>query len=62
MIHPSRPLLLGSASPRRRDILGSLRLPFVVLPADIVEDVLPDETPQAYLERITRAKLDAIWQ
>lgn len=62
MIHPSRPLLLGSASPRRRDILSSLRLPFVVLAADIVEDVLPGENPQAYLERIALAKLEAIWQ
>jgi septum formation protein len=62
VIHPSRPLLLGSASPRRRDILASLRVPFVVLAADIVEDVLPGETPRGYLERITHAKLDAIWQ
>jgi len=62
VIHPSRPLLLGSGSPRRRDILASLRLPFVVLAADIVEDVLPDETPRAYLERITLAKLEAVWQ
>jgi septum formation protein len=62
VIHPSRPLLLGSASPRRRDILASLGLPFVVLAADIVEDVLPGETPAPYLERITLAKLAAIWQ
>lgn len=62
MIDASRPLLLGSGSPRRRDILASLRLPFVVLAADIVEDVLPGEAPDAYLERITRAKLDAVWQ
>jgi septum formation protein len=61
VIHATRPLLLGSASPRRRDILGSLRLPFVVLPADIVEDVLSGETPSAYLERIASAKLSAIW-
>jgi septum formation protein len=62
VIHPSRPLLLGSASPRRRDILASLGLPFSVLAADIVEDVLPGETPGPYLERITLAKLAAIWQ
>jgi septum formation protein len=62
VILPSRPLLLGSASPRRRDILASLGLPFVVLAADIVEDVLPGETPGPYLERITLAKLAAIWQ
>jgi septum formation protein len=62
VILPSRPLLLGSASPRRKDILASLGLPFVVLAADIVEDVLPGETPEPYLERITLAKLAAIWQ
>jgi septum formation protein len=62
VILPSRPLLLGSASPRRKDILASLGLPFVVLAADIVEDVLPGETPGPYLERITLAKLSAIWQ
>jgi septum formation protein len=62
VIHPSRPLLLGSGSPRRRDILASLRLPFVVLAADIVEDAHPGETPRVYLERIASAKLDAIWR
>jgi nucleoside triphosphate pyrophosphatase len=61
VISSTRPLLLGSASPRRRDILGSLRLPFVVLAADIVEDVLEGEEPLGYLERIASAKLDAIW-
>jgi septum formation protein len=61
VIDPSRPLLLGSGSPRRRDILASLRLPFVVLAADIVEDAYPGETPRVYLERIAAAKLDAVW-
>lgn len=61
MISTTCPLLLGSASPRRRDILGSLGLPFAVLPADIAEDVLAGETPSRYLERIVLAKLAAIW-
>lgn len=61
VISSSRPLLLGSGSPRRRDILASLGLPFAVLAADIVEDVAPGETPHAYLERIAAAKLQAIW-
>jgi septum formation protein len=61
VICSTRPLLLGSGSPRRRDILASLRVPFVVLAADIVEDVAPGETPEAYLERIAAAKLEAIW-
>jgi septum formation protein len=55
-----RPLLLGSASPRRSALLASLGLPFAVLPADIVEDVEPGERPRAYLERIASAKLAAV--
>ena len=61
MITQSCPLLLGSASPRRREILSSLGLPFVALPADIVEDVEPGERPLEYLERIVLAKLRAVW-
>lgn len=59
-ISRSRPLLLGSASPRRSSLLASLGLPFVVLPADIVEDAESGERPHAYLERIARAKLAAV--
>ena len=61
MISATRPLLLGSASPRRRDILASLRVPFVVLAADIVEDVLPGESPPVYLERIGLGKIEGVW-
>ncbi len=60
VISRSRPLLLGSASPRRSSLLASLGLPFVVLPADISEDVEPGERPHAYLERIAAAKLSAV--
>lgn len=60
VISRSRPLLLGSASPRRSSLLANLSLPFVVLPADIVEDVVPGEGPHAYLERIASAKLSAV--
>jgi septum formation protein len=41
-------------------LLGSLGIPFVVLPADIVEDVIPGEAPLGYLERIASAKLAAV--
>ncbi|HET9931643.1 MAG TPA: nucleoside triphosphate pyrophosphatase [Polyangiaceae bacterium] len=60
MIDQARPLLLGSASPRRREILEGLRIPISVCPADIVEDVLPGEAPQDYLARIVREKLGAV--
>jgi septum formation protein len=52
--------VLGSQSPRRREILGSLSIPLLVLPADIVEDTEPSETPEAYLERIALGKLEAV--
>lgn len=60
MIGTSSPLLLGSASPRRRDILTGLGLPFLVLPADIVEDVHPGEAPLPYLARVVSEKLAAV--
>ena len=61
MITEKTPLLLGSASPRRSAILASLGIPFVVLPADIDEDVQAGESPLRYLERIVEAKLAAVW-
>jgi septum formation protein len=53
-------LLLGSASPRRRDLLAMLGIPFVVHSADADETALPGEAPLAYVARVTRAKLDAV--
>ena len=53
-------IILGSASPRRREILESLGVPHVVFVASIDEDVLPGEHVDAYLVRIVRAKLAAV--
>jgi septum formation protein len=54
------PLILGSASPRRREILESLRIPFAVVSADADETVRERESPDAYLDRIVHAKLEAV--
>ncbi|MCS6901259.1 MAG: nucleoside triphosphate pyrophosphatase [Myxococcales bacterium] len=51
------PLLLASASPRRREILATLGLPFEAQAVDANEDELPGEPPERYLERIVAAKL-----
>jgi septum formation protein len=59
MIDPQHPLLLGSASPRRREILATLGLPLVVLPAVVDESVLPGEAALPYLERVASLKLAA---
>ncbi len=53
-------LLLGSGSPRRREILANLRVPFVVHVASADETVHEGEAPAAYLERVVLAKLRAV--
>jgi septum formation protein len=60
LIDASRPLVLGSGSPRRREILSALGLPFHVLAADIDEAVLPGEPALRYLERIAAEKLAGV--
>lgn len=54
------PLVLGSASPRRREILARLGLQFEVDPADIVEERFPEESPPAYVARLAREKAHAV--
>jgi septum formation protein len=53
------PLLLASASPRRREILQTLGVPHVVAPASVDETRKRGETPDRYLERIVGDKRDA---
>lgn len=57
---PGRALVLASASPRRAELLRMLDLPFEVLPADVDETPLPDETPRQVALRLARAKALAI--
>jgi len=49
-------LILASASPRRRELLGHLSLPFEVQPADVDETLLPGETPATAVRRLATAK------
>lgn len=58
-ITASHPILLGSASPRRRDILQGLGLPFVVRPANTPELEQAGDTPDTFLERVVSEKLRA---
>jgi septum formation protein len=51
------PFVLGSASPRRREILSQLGLSFRVIPGDVDESRRAGERPEDYLSRIARAKL-----
>lgn len=60
LIDASRPLVLGSGSPRRRELISALGLPFRVLAADIDETQAAGEGPTPYLERIVREKLAGV--
>ncbi len=54
-------LILGSASPRRKDLLAQLGLiPDAVLPPDIDETPLRAELPRAYAARLAREKACAV--
>lgn len=53
----SRPrVILASASPRRRELLGRLIVDFEVVPADVDEDPLPGEHPEATSQRLAHQK------
>jgi septum formation protein len=56
------PLWLASGSPRRREILATLGVPLVVHAVTVDESAWPNESPDAYLERIVRTKLSAAAQ
>jgi septum formation protein len=53
-------LVLGSASPRRREILETLGIDHVVVVAPVDEATRPGEDVDQYLCRIVKAKLGAV--
>ena len=57
---PQAPLVLASASPRRRDLLTRAGVRFEVRPADIPEVQIAGESPSAFALRLARAKALAV--
>jgi len=53
-------IMLASASPRRRELLTLLSLPFSVVAADVDETDGEGESPQAMVQRLSRAKALAV--
>jgi len=53
------PIVLASASPRRRELLALLGLTFEVAPADLDETWRNGEAPAAHAERLAREKAAA---
>jgi len=54
------PLILASASPRRRELLTQIGVSFELIIHDIDESVLAGESPQQYVCRLARAKAAAV--
>src|ERR1700730_3374865 len=53
---------LASGSPRRRELLAQIGVPFQVLSVTVDEPRLPGEAPDAYVVRLARHKADAGWR
>ena len=56
----SNELILASASPRRRDFLAALGLNFQVMPADLMEESYPEESPKETVARLALSKALAV--
>ena len=59
VVEPGR-LVLASGSPRRRELLATLGLTFVVDAADIEETEFAGEDPQSYVVRLARSKAEHV--
>jgi septum formation protein len=54
------PVILASASPRRRDLLDLIGVRHTVSPADVDESLHLGELPEAYAERLARTKAQTL--
>lgn len=53
-------IVLASGSPRRADVLRQLGLAPTLMPSNVDEKYLPDETPEEHVERLARSKAQAV--
>jgi septum formation protein len=57
---PASSLVLASGSPRRRELLSRLKVPFATVPAEIEETARPGEPPRELAERLAREKAESV--
>ena len=55
-----KPIILASASPRRRQLLQGVGVAFEAIPSQIEEDEIPGEPPRDHVMRLSRAKAIAV--
>lgn len=54
--------MLGSASPRRRELLSLAGVPFVAMPSSFDERILASEEPEAFTRRAAKLKAETVMQ
>lgn len=59
---PEPSVYLASRSPRRQELLRQIGIDPRVCAADVDERVLPGETPEAYVRRLSVAKAQAVYE
>ena len=57
---PPAPPILASASPRRRQWLEALRIPFEVCKPEVDETPLPGEDPESMVARLAESKAEVV--
>lgn len=57
----SRRIILASTSPRRQEIIASLRIPYEIQPSHVNEDTPPDWTPQQIVEGLALRKAETVY-
>lgn len=55
-------MILASGSPRRKELLGRLNIPFDIIKPDLNEELLPDENPTAHCYRLAAEKSETVAQ
>lgn len=58
MFKSTQPIVLGSGSPRRREMLLQLGLSILVVPPDVNEDLSSNESPEGYVRGVVSRKLE----
>lgn len=55
-------LILASASPRRQELLRNAGVEFIVQPANVPENFILGESPEACVQRLAQAKARAVFE
>lgn len=58
----SRRIILASTSPRRRELVSSLRIPFDVVPSHADETTPEGWTPEQIVKELAKRKADAVYR